>query len=121
MGNQEDAMTDRTSPLPWRDAGRSGAIVHDGHVKACYNPKHWTNTVRAEDGTYCAELTEYYGGHPVLESCNEADRRRIIACIMACKYFTTEALEHIVREDKDLDLALIAAVAFGKDLLFRRH
>ena len=64
------------TPEPWR-VGRPGAVVSDTPVP--------------EMGG--SDAVEYYGGHLIGESIIEANARRIVACVNACRGLGTDELE----------------------------
>ena len=64
------------TPEPWR-VGRPGAVVSDTPVP----------------GMGGSDAVEYYGGHLIGESIIEANARRIVACVNACRGIGTDELE----------------------------
>lgn len=64
------------TPEPWR-VGRPGAVVSDTPVP----------------GMGGSDAVEYYGGHLIGESIIEANARRIVACVNACRGLGTDELE----------------------------
>ena len=63
------------TPEPWR-VGRPGAVVSDTPVP----------------GMGGSDAVEYYGGHLIGESIIEANARRIVACVNACRGLGTDEL-----------------------------
>ena len=64
------------TPEPWR-VGRPGTVVSDTPVP----------------GMGGSDAVEYYGGHLIGESIIEANARRIVACVNACRGLSTGELE----------------------------
>ena len=64
------------TPEPWR-VGRPGTVVSDTPVP----------------GMGGSDAVEYYGGHLIGESIIEANARRIVACVNACRGIGTDELE----------------------------
>ena len=64
------------TPEPWR-VGRPGTVVSDTPVP----------------GMGGSDAVEYYGGHLIGKSITEANARRIVACVNACKGLDTAHLE----------------------------
>ena len=64
------------TPEPWR-VGRAGSVVSDTPVP----------------GMGGSDAVEYYGGHLIGESIIEANARRIVACVNACRGLGTDELE----------------------------
>lgn len=64
------------TPEPWR-VGRPYTVVSDTPVP----------------GMGGSDAVEYYGGHLIGESLIEANARRIVACVNACKGLDTAHLE----------------------------
>lgn len=97
----------RVSFPPWRDLPERRAIVADGHDPDCFNPNKWLlNRTRAKDGSYCHYHVLHYGGHCVLSDCSDADRRRILACVNALGNVSTDFLESVIANGRQLELAL---------------
>ena len=64
------------TPEPWR-AGLHSTVVSDTPVP----------------GMSGSDAVEYYGGHLIGESITEANARRIVACVNACRGLGTDELE----------------------------
>ena len=64
------------TPESWR-VGRPGTVVSDTPVP----------------GMGGSDAVEYYGGHLIGESITEANARRIVACVNACRGLGTDELE----------------------------
>lgn len=72
----DEGSEPKHTPEPWRDGQTGDSII-----------------ASMPHGPFPHSAYDYYGGYLVCESLSASDRRRIIACVNACKGISTADLE----------------------------